>query len=221
MDNLLIPSTFNKLSLLAMKGWIGLGSILSAIFLKMHDSEPSSDFRCDVKYNTDKDFVRVKCFDQYQKQNNKLGVPLYAFIMVNVLVIPVVSVIYCQCVKSIVRELECRHQDSERRRSRRLFLSYFCQLAVSCALRIVFIAFLETELFYPRTFPAEFSCSIKGTSVELSPINQTKSTNSVQCVSQRAGDKIFWIETVEKLNGIFRIFCFHGDFLDLLASSKG
>ena len=208
MDNLLIPSTFNKLSLLAVKGWIGLGSILSAIFLKMHDSEPSSDFRCDVKDNADKDFVRVKCFDQYQKQNNKLGVPLYAFIMVNVLVIPVVSVIYSQCVKSIVRELECRHQDVERRRSRRLFLSYFCQLAVSCALRVVFIAFLEIELFYPTTFPAEFSCSIKGTSVELSPINQTKSTNSVQCISQRAGDKIFWIETVEKVNGIFAIFAF-------------
>ena len=33
MDNLLIPSTFNKLSLLTVKGWIGLGSILSAIFL--------------------------------------------------------------------------------------------------------------------------------------------------------------------------------------------
>ena len=209
MDNLLIPSTFNKLSLLTVKGWIGLGSILSAILPKMHDSEPSSDFRCDVKdINVDKDFVRGKCFDQYQKQNNKLGVPLYAFIMVNVWVLPVVSVIYSQWVKSTVTELERRHQDAERRRSRRLFLSYFCQLAVSCALRIIFIAFLETELFYPKTFPAEFSCSIKGTSVGLSPINQTKSTYFVRCISQRAGDKIFWIETVEKLNGIFAFFAF-------------
>ena len=128
--------------------------------------------------------------------------------MVNVLVIPTESVIYSQCVKSIVRELECRHQDGERGRSRRLFLSYTCQLAVSCALRIVFIVFLETELFYPRTFPAKFSCSITSTSVGLSPINQTKSTNSVQCISQRAGDKIFWVETVEKVNGIFTFFAF-------------
>ncbi|XP_044177612.1 nucleotide-binding oligomerization domain-containing protein 2-like isoform X2 [Acropora millepora] len=208
MDNLLIPSTFNTLSLLTVKGWIGLGSILFAIVLKMHDSETRSDFRCHVKGNIDKDFVRGSCFDQYQKQNNKLGVPLYAFIMVNSLATTVGSVIYSQCVKSIVRELECRHQDSERRRSRRLFLSYFCQLAVSCALRIVFIVFLETELFYPRTFPAKFSCSITSTSVGLSPINQTKSTNSVQCISQRAGDKIFWVETVEKVNGIFTFFAF-------------
>ena len=133
MDNLLIPSTFNTLSLVAVKGWLGLGSLLSAIFLKRHDSEHRYDFQClYVKGNIDKDFVRGTCFDQYQKQNNKLGVPLYAFIMVNVLVIPVVSVIYSQCVKSIVRELERRHQDAERRRGRRLFLAYIFQLAVSC-----------------------------------------------------------------------------------------
>ena len=225
MDNLLIPSTFNKLSLLTVKGWIGLGSILSAIFLKMHENEPSSDFRCDVKDNIDKDFMRGKCFHQYQKQNNKLGVPLYAFIMVNVLVITVVSVIYSQCVKSIVRELECRNQDTERRRSRRLFLAYFSELAVSCALRIVFIAVLEIELFYPKTFPAEFLCSIPSMPTQhtsfqadstevglnrpgLLPTNQAKSPNSVQCIIQRADDKIFWIGTVEKVNGIFAFFSF-------------
>ena len=207
MDNLLIPSTFNKLGLLTLKGWIGLGSILSAIFLQMHNSEPSSDFRCVVKDNIVKDFVQGKCFDQYQKQNNKLGVPLYAFIMVNVLVIPVVSVIYSQRVKSTVTELERRHQHAERARSRRLFLAYFCQLAVSCALRIIFIAFLEIELFYPRTFPSDYNCSIKGTWVGFLP-NQTKSTNSVHCFTQRAGDKNFWTETVKMANGIFAFFAF-------------
>ena len=204
MDNLLIPSTFNKLGLLAVKGWIGLGSILSAIFLQMHNSEPSSDFRCDVKGNIDKDFVRGMCFDQYQRQNNKLGVPLYAFIMVNVLVIPVVSVIYSQCVKSTVTELERRHQDAEQRS---LFFAYFCQLAVSCALRIIFIAFQQNELFYPRSFPADLTCSIKNVSVEFLP-NQTKSTNSVLCFTQRAGDKNFWTETVKIANGIFAFFAF-------------
>ena len=214
MDNLLIPSSFNKPSLLTVKGWIGLGSILSAIFVQMHNSEPSSDFRCDVKDNIEKDFMRGKCFHQYQKQNNKLGVPLYAFIMVNVLVVPVVSVIYSQCVKSIVRELECCRQDAERRRSCRLFLAYISQLIVSCVLRTIFIAFLHIELFYPRTFPAEFSCSIKGTSFGFWLINQTKSLNSVivsnyflvHCISQQAADKNFWIETVEKVNGIFAFF---------------
>ena len=210
MDNLLIPSTFNTLSLVAVKGWLSLGSLLSAIFLKRHDSEHRYDFQClYVKGNIDKDFVRGTCFDQYQKQNNKLGVPLYAFIMVNVLVIPVVSVIYSQCVKSIVRELERRHQDAERRRGRRLFLAYIFQLAVSCVLRIVFIALIKIELFYPRTFPAKFSCSFEDPSVELSPINQTKSTNSaIQCISQRADEKTLCIEFVEKANGILAVLTF-------------
>ena len=178
--------------------------ILPAIFLEMQVNEPRSDFRCDVKDNIDKDFMRAKCFDQYQKQNNKLGVPLYAFIMVNVLVIPVVSVVYSQCVKSTVRELECRHQDAERRRSRRLFLAYFCKLVVNCALRIIFIAFLEMQLFYPQTFPAHFLCPI---SVGFLP-NQTKPANSVHCFTQRAGDKNFWTKTAKIANGIFAIFAF-------------
>ena len=207
MDNLLIPLTFNHLTLLTVKGWIGLGSILSAIYLEMQINERRSDFRCFVKNNIDKDFIRGKCFDQYQKKTNKLGVPVYAFIMVNVFVIPLVSVIYSQCVKSIVRELESRRQDSERRRSCRLFLAYFCQLVVSYALRIIFIAFLEIELFYPRAFPADFSCSIEGISVGFLP-NQAKSVNSVHCFTQRAGDKNFWTETVKKANGIFAFFAF-------------
>ena len=199
--------TFSKLSFLTVIGWIGLGSVLTARFLHMHNSEPSSDFRCDVKDKIDKDFIRAKCFDQYQQQNNKLGVPLYAFIMVNVWVIPVVSVIYSQCVKSIVEELERRHQDAERRRSCRLFLAYFCQLAVSFALRIIFIVFLEIELFYPKTFPANFTCSIEDISGQYLH-NTTKSPDSVTCFTQRAGDKNFWIETVKYAHGFFALLAF-------------
>jgi len=204
MDNLLIPSTFSKPNLLTVKGWIVLGSILTPMFLQMHNSETSSDFRCDVKDKIDKDFFRARCFNQYQKQNNKLGVPLYAFITVNVWVIPVVSMIYSQCVKSIVEELERRHQDAEPRRSCCLFLAYFCQLAVSCALRIIFIVFLETELFYSKTFPANFTRSIQ----DISLHNKTKSADSFPCFTQRAGDKNFWIETVKYANGFFALVVF-------------
>ena len=208
MDKLLLSySTFSKLSFLTVIGWSALGTVLTARFLHVHNSEPSSDFRCDVRDKIDKDFIRAKCFDQYQKQNNKLGVPLYAFIMVNVWVIPVVSVIYSQCVKSIVEELKRRHQDAEPRRSCRLFLAYFCQLAVSCALRIIFIVFLETELFYSKTFPANFTCSIEDISGQFLH-NKTKSADSFPCFTQRAGDKNFWMETVKYANGFFALVAF-------------
>ena len=221
MDKLpLSYSTFSKLSLLTVIGWSALGSVLTGTFLHMHNSEPSSDFRCGVKPKIDKDLIRANCFDQYQKQNNKLGVPLYAFIMVNVWVIPVVSVIYSQCVKSIVEELERRHQDAERRRSCRLFLAYFCQLAVSCALRIIFIVFLEIELFYPKTFPANFTCPIEAISGQFLR-NKTKSADSVPCFTQRAGDKNFWIETVKYANGLFALVAFLEILWILLRARKG
>ena len=199
MDGFLIPTTFSKLGLLTVKGWYYLGMMLvPGKLLEIQFNEPSSDFRCDVKGNTDgKDSIRGMCFSQYQKQNNKLGLPLSVFITFNFLVIHVVAVIYSQCVKSTVRELERGHQDAEQRRCS-FSCAYVCHLTVTCVLRIIFIAFLELELFYPKTFPANFTCSIEEN-------NQTKSANSVHCFNERAGDKNVWIETVKYANGFFAL----------------
>ena len=95
MDGLLITSTFSKLGLLTVKGWYYLGMMLvPGKLLEIQFNEPSSDFRCDVKGNIDgKDSSRGMCFNQYQKQNNKLGLPLSVFITFNFLVIHVVAVI--------------------------------------------------------------------------------------------------------------------------------
>ncbi|XP_029181959.2 NACHT, LRR and PYD domains-containing protein 1 homolog [Acropora millepora] len=209
MDGFLVPSTFSCLGLLTVRGWYYLGMMLApGKYLEIQFNEPSSDLRCDANDNRDKDFIRGICFDQYQKQNNKQGLPLYAFITFNFLVIHVVAVIYSQIVKSTVRELESRHgQGAEQRRSCFLFFAYFCQLAISCGLRIIFFTLLEREQFYPKTFPANFICSIKNV--------------SVHCFTQRAGDKNFWIETLKYANGIFALVAFVEILWILLRSAKG
>jgi len=192
MDGFLVPSTFSCLGLLTVRGWYYLGMMLApGKPLEIQFNEPSSDLRCDVNDSIDKDFIRGMCFDQYRKQNNKLGLPLYAFITFNFLVIHVVAVIYSQIVKSTVRELESCHKDAEQRRSCFLFCAYFCQLAISCGLRIISFTCLEREQFYPKTFPANFTCSIKNV--------------SVHCFTQRAGDKNVWIETVKYANVLFAL----------------
>ena len=171
MDGFVVPSTFSWFGLLTVKGWYYLGMMLApGKLLEIQFNEPSSDLRCDINdVNRDKDVIRGMCFDQYQKHNNKLGLPLYAFITFNFLVIHVVAVIYSQIVKSTVRELESRHgQGAEQRRSCFLFFAYFCQLAISSGLRIIFFTLLEREQFYPKTFPANFICSIKNVSVHCS-----------------------------------------------------
>ncbi|XP_015780271.1 PREDICTED: nucleotide-binding oligomerization domain-containing protein 1-like [Acropora digitifera] len=208
MDGFVVPSTFSCLGLLIVKGWYYLGMMLApGKLLEIQFNEPSSDLRCDVNDNRDKDFIRGMCFDQYQKQNNKLGLPLYAFITFNFLAIHVVAVIYSQFVKSTVRELESRHQDAEQRRSCFLFCAYFCHLAISCGLRIISFTCLEREQFYPKTFPANFTCSIKNV--------------SVHCFTQRAGDKNVWIETVKYANGLFALVAFLEILWILLRARKG
>ena len=209
MDGFLVPSTFSGLGLLTVRGWYYLGMILApGKYLEIQFNEPSSDLRCDVNDNRDKDFIRGMCFDQYQKQNNKQGLPLYAFITFNFLVIHVVAVIYSQIVKSTVRELESHHgRGSQQRRSCFLFFAYFCQLAISCGLRIIFFTLLEREQFYPKTFPANFICSIKNV--------------SVHCFTQRAGDKNLWIETLKCANGLFALVAFLEILWILLRSGKG
>ena len=209
MDGSLVPSTFSWFGLFTVRGWYYLGMTLGpGKYLDVQFNEPSSDFRCDVNNSRNKDLIPVMCFDQYQGQNNKQGLPLYAFITFNFLVIHVVAVIYSHIVKSTVRELESRHgQGAEQRRSCFLFFAYFCQLAISCGLRLIFFTLLEREQFYPKTFPANFICSIKNV--------------SVHCFTQRAGEKNFWIEAVKHTNGLFALVAFLEILWILLRARKG
>ena len=70
----LAPKTFNRISYVAVIFWILCGVILLGIFAEMENS----DFRCAAE--SDKmDLVRGKCSEQYEKQYNKSGFPVYRF----------------------------------------------------------------------------------------------------------------------------------------------
>ncbi|XP_068741569.1 protein NLRC5-like [Montipora capricornis] len=209
----LTPKTFNKISYVLVLVWIFLGLAATGIFSEMDINEPRFDFDCDVKSGSDKGFIRRKCFDQYQEKINKLGIPPYAFIIVNFSSISIVSLVYSQYVKSTVHRLEGGHEDAEGerrnpRRRRRLFVTYLSQLAAKFALGIIFIVFLETDLFYPGHFPADFTCRVeKGNDSGDLFTNQTQSTLH-KCFSQRARNKNIWIHAVTVVNGIFAFFAF-------------
>ena len=70
--------------------------VLFGVFLDMEINESRFDFRCDVNKNAkvDKDFVKQKCFVEYEKLHNKLSVPLYSFVIVNFSLPFIVCVIY-------------------------------------------------------------------------------------------------------------------------------
>ncbi|XP_029190448.2 nucleotide-binding oligomerization domain-containing protein 1-like [Acropora millepora] len=201
------PKTLNKITFALVILWIVIGATICIAFSELETSESRYDIRCGVTENTlNVDFIRAKCYDQYRIQSHKLGIPPYLFIIVNALLIPTVTLIYSQCVKSTVIELENSPQDAQeepRNRRRTLFIAYICHLIISIVLEITFIAMLETRLFYPKNFPSDFSCTIAKTSFNL-----TQSTSTFNCFNQRAGYKNIWINVAKAANGIFAFFAF-------------
>ena len=71
LKDLLAPKTLHWFSYVANVFWILLGIILSAIFLDIENSEPRFDFHCSS--NGDKELIRGKWYEQYEKQYNKFG----------------------------------------------------------------------------------------------------------------------------------------------------
>ena len=192
------PKTLSKFTFVLVVLWIVLGAILCGAFLELKINEPRYDFRCDGTGETRNiDYIRGECFHQYWIQNHRHGIPPYAFILLNVALIPIVSCIYSLCVKSTVYKLERRHQDEEtepRDKRRTLFIAYVCQLVVNITLETTFFALLETHLFFPKNFPSNFSCTVKNL--------------SVNCNTTRAGEKNVWITLAEVLNGFFAVCAF-------------
>ena len=201
------PKTLNKVTFALVIVWIVVGATLCIVFSELEISESRYDIRCGVTGNTlNIDFIRAKCYDQYRVQNHKLGIPPYLFIIVNALLIPTVTLIYSQCAKSTVTELERSSQDAHRtprNRRRTLFKAYIWHLIITIVLEIAFIVLLETRLFYPKNFPSDFFCTIAKTSSNLTP-----STSTFDCFNQRAGYKNIWIKVAKAANGIFAFLAF-------------
>ncbi|XP_044170376.1 NACHT, LRR and PYD domains-containing protein 3-like [Acropora millepora] len=203
----IIPKTLNQFRFALVIVWIVVGATLCIAFSELEISESRYDIRCGVTGNTlNIDFIRAKCYDQYRVQNHKLGMPPYLFIIVNALLIPTVTLIYSQCAKSTVTELERSSQDAHRtprNRRRTLFKAYIWHLIITIVLETTFIVLLETRLFYPKNFPSDFSCTIAKTSSNL-----TQSTSTFDCFHQRADYKNIWINVAKAANGIFAFLAF-------------
>ena len=211
MDSLkefLAPKTFNRFSFVVNICWILLGVTLSAIFLDAETSESRFDFRCGS--NGDKELIRGKCYEQYEKQYHKFGIPVYGFVILNFFLTSSVCVVYSQAVKARVCELEANLQDVENQTQlrignqtrKKLFTAYCLQLVARFLLGIIFVL-LQTNLLYPRGFPSNFNCNLakKG--------NLTNTTvTATECHNQRAAKKTFWSYAVIVVTGTFALLVF-------------
>ncbi|XP_029190589.2 protein NLRC5-like [Acropora millepora] len=196
------PKTLNKFRFALILCWIALGTILCGASVSMEINESRLDFRCGSIGDINQDFIRAKCYDQYRIQNHKLGIPPYLFVIMNVLLIPTVTVMYSLYAKSTVSKLESSLQDAQgepRNRRRTLFVAYLYQLIISIVVEITVIVFLESHIFYPSNFPSIFFCSIETSS----SVN-----TSFNCSNLLAGSKNVLNRLVTAANGIFAFFAF-------------
>ena len=194
------PKTLNKFSFALVILWIVVGATAFIAFAEQERNESRYDIQCVTGSNPNSVFIHGNCYDQYRMQNRKLVLPPYLFVGVNVVWLPLVTIIYHLNAKSTVDELERNPQDAQRQpryRRRTLFMAYLFQLLHGIVWTITFIVLLETHLFYPGNFSSDFSCSIKNPSFNRTQFN---------CHNKRADYKNGWIKVVIAANGIFAIF---------------
>ena len=210
------PKTLHWLSYVASLSWIVLGVIFFGIFADMESNESRFDFRCGS--NKDKELIRGKCYEQYEKQYHKM--PVYWYIIINFFVTSSVAVIYSQVVKSRVNELEAHIKDEEQQAEQRirnptqkkLFTAYCFQLAARFLLGIFFVV-IQANLLYPHNFPSNFNCNLirvdnftNVTVVATSNVKQTQT--SYECHNQRAAKKTFGCHFLIGVTGFFALLAF-------------
>ena len=204
--------------------WIVLGTILSTIVLYTENSEPT-DFRCGS--TGDEELIGKKCYEQYEKQYNKFGIPVYGFVIINFLVTASVCGIYSQAMKSRVEVLSEHDQNQDQNQNdeemqtqprnnnlteKKLFKAYCLQLLTRFFVGILFV-FLQTKLLYPLSFPSNFSCNLtrdgKFSDITASGSrNETQTQTSYECHNQRATKKTFWADAVIVVTGTFVFLVF-------------
>ena len=171
---LLAPKTVNKFSFAANVCWFVLGVVLSSVFLDLENNEPR--FQCDAKEN--QELVQGKCYEQYEKRYNKLGILVPAFVILNFFIPTIACRIYSQYVKSRVRELEGQQPRQPQKGSppRKLFKAYCFQLVVRFLLGILCFS-LQKTVFYPQNFPSNFTCDLTGMTSRLRITHKLKLTS--------------------------------------------
>ena len=219
---LVSPKTLHWLSYVAKLSWIVLGVIFFGIFADMESNESRFDFRCGS--NKDKELIRGKCYEQYEKQYHKM--PVYWFVIINFFVTSSVVVVYSHVVKSRVNELEAHIKDEEQQAERRirnptqkkLFTAYCFQLAARFLLGIFFVV-IQANLLYPHNFPSNFNCNLirvdnftNVTVIATSNVKQTQT--SYECHNQRAAKKTFGCHFLIGVTGFFALLAFvEGTFI--------
>ena len=209
--------------------WITIATVFVAIFLDIEINEPRFDWSCALNSADADRTVQGNCFVEYEGLYNKLSVPPYGFVIVNFSLSFVVCLIYSVFAKprvsSLVNTAEVERGQNETAtlsRQRKLFTAYFSQLITRLCLGIVFIVFLQTEVFYPRKFPSNFKCNVmRGALNQTANASGNAQIQTYECNTKRAHKKNSWLYALRGVDGMFAFIILIEIFLILSRARKG
>ncbi|CAH3026927.1 unnamed protein product [Porites evermanni] len=230
--DLLTPKTFNRFSFVANVLGIIIAIVFLAIFSDMEINEPRFDWSCALNSADTDDSIEGNCFVKYEGLYNKLSVPPYLFVFGNFSLPLIVCAIYAALAKPRVTKVSSlvNRADVERgqdetvnsSRQRKLFTAYFFQLITRLCLGIVFIVFLQTELFYPRKFPSDFKCNVtRGAVNQKANATGKAQTQTYECSTKRAHKKTSYMYALCGVDGFFAFILLIEIFIILSRVRKG
>ena len=212
--------------------WIIIAIVFLAIFSDTENNEPRFDWSCALNSADADDSIEGNCFVKYEGLYNKLSVPPYLFVFGNFSLPLIVCAIYAALAKPRVTKVSSlvNRADVERgqdetvnsSRQRKLFTAYFCQLITRLCLGIVFIVFLQTELFYPRKFPSNFKCNVtRGAVNQTANATGNAQTQTYECNTKRAHKKTSYMYALRGVDGFFAFILVLEIFIILSRVRKG
>ena len=209
--------------------WITVSAIFVAIFLDIEINEPRFDWSCALNNANVDGSIQGNCFVKYEELCNKLSVPPYGFVIVNFSLPFIVCVIYSVFAKPRVTSIsensstdrvESGQHEEANSSQRKLFTAYFCQLITRLCLGVLFIVFLQTEVFYPRKFPSNLKCKVmRGVVNQTANTTGNAPTQTYECNTHRAHKKTSWMNALHVVDGFF-VFILLIEILVILSRAR-
>ena len=224
--------------------WIIIAIVFLAIFSDTENNEPRFDWSCALNSADADDSIEGNCFVKYEGLYNKLSVPPYLFVFGNFFLPLIVCAMYAALAKPRVTKVSSLVNRGKRKkvsslvnradvergqdetvnssRQRKLFTAYLFQLITRLCLGIVFIVFLQTELFYPRKFLSDFKCNVtRGAVNQTANATGNAQTQTYECNTKRAHKKTSYMYALRGVDGFFEFILLLEIFIILSRVRKG
>ena len=204
---LLLPKAFGMTHYLIEILWTGICSFFIGTLGNI-DKNEFDGFKCNATKLENIDLVRAQCYNEYEKQYDKLAVPVSAFVSGYYFLGLIVCLAYSriaartvdrlsQSIRNGDPETQLRDQENALSTGYKLFYAYFGQLWIRLIFGVISII-LQTLVFYPQNFSSKFHCN-----QPRNPSDNAQHSTLPECQNPHARKKNFYMKVFLVVNIFF------------------